>query len=101
VKRSRRRTRSSSSSPAACACFSTFERLLADRIVLCWWQVHYADIVCARLQGGTLQQREYYQRCQERAQRRYLAAIRSLACVRRLLQPGVQVNIAARQVNVA
>jgi len=77
------------------------ERLLADRIVLCWLQVHYADIVCARVQGGSVQQRDYYQRCQERAQRRYLAAIRSLACVRRLLQPGVQVNIAARQVNVA
>jgi len=77
------------------------ERLLADRIVLCWLQVHYADIVCARVQGGTVQQREYYQRCQERAQRRYLSAIRSLACVRRLLRPDVQVNIAARQVNVA
>jgi hypothetical protein len=80
---------------------TTLERLLADRIVLCWLQVHYADIVCARAQDGRLQQREYYQRCQERAQRRYLAAIRSLACVRRLLRPGVQVNIAARQVNVA
>jgi hypothetical protein len=35
------------------------------------------------------------------AQRRYLAAFRSLAQVRRLLTPMVQVNIAERQVNLA
>ncbi|MGD9893490.1 MAG: hypothetical protein AB7R89_17845 [Dehalococcoidia bacterium] len=37
----------------------------------------------------------------ERAQRRYLAAIRTLAQVRRLLVPNVQVNIAENQINVA
>ena len=77
------------------------ERLLADRVVLCWLQVHHADMACARAEGLSIQRGDYYQRRQERAQRRYLSAIRSLACVRRLLLPGVQVNIAAPQVNVA
>jgi hypothetical protein len=42
----------------------------------------------------TLQQGEYFQRRQDRAHRRYLSAIRSLAAVRRLQVPtAVQVNI--------
>ncbi len=40
---------------------------------------------------------EYHQRRCERAQRRYLAAIKSLAQVRRLIIPMVQVNIARQQ----
>jgi hypothetical protein len=51
--------------------------------------------------GGMLQQGEYWQQAQERAQRRYLAAIRTLAQVRRLLTPAVQVNIAEQQLNLA
>ena len=41
------------------------------------------------------------QRSINRAQRRYLAAIKSLVQVRRLLGPMVQVNIAEKQVNIA
>ena len=44
---------------------------------------------------------EPYQRRQDRAARQYLKALRSLAEVRRLLVPTVQVNIAKRQVNIA
>ena len=35
------------------------------------------------------------------AQRRYLAAIKALATVRRLLTPAVQVNTADQQVNIS
>ncbi len=74
-----------------------------ERIVACWLQVAYADHHAARFeqQGGRFVQGEYWQRQQDRAHRRYLSAIRTLAQVRRLLQPAVQVNIAENQVNVA
>jgi hypothetical protein len=79
------------------------ERLLADRITLCWLQMQYAEARLAqKTRDGTgLEWAEYYQRQAERAQRRYLAAIKALATVRRLLTPAVQVNIGGQQVNVA
>ena len=62
---------------------------------------HYWDLVAAQSNESTLRQREYLQRSQERAQRQYLSAIRSLATVRRLQLPtAVQVNIGGPHVNV-
>jgi hypothetical protein len=80
---------------------SLLERLVIDRVVTCWLQVQYWDWLAAQSNDRTLRQREYLQRSQDRAQRRYLSAIRSLATVRRLLLPPVQVNIGNQQVNVA
>jgi hypothetical protein len=78
------------------------ERLLVERILVCWLQVHHADAACGPSRGSLpLSHAEYLQRRLDRAQRRYLAAIRALAVVRRLQVPVVQVNIADRQVNVA
>ncbi|HZQ34669.1 MAG TPA: hypothetical protein VFD32_01970, partial [Dehalococcoidia bacterium] len=51
--------------------------------------------------GAAARQGEYRQRFVERAERRYFAAIRSLAQVQRLLAPAVQVNIGEKQINVA
>ena len=42
-----------------------------------------------------------YQHWLDRAQKRYLTALKTLAQVRRLLVPVVQVNIAQKQINVA
>ena len=76
------------------------DRLLVDRVVACWLQVHYADAVYAQgMKDLTFNQGDYYQRRQDRAHRRYLSAIRSLAQVRRLLSPSIQVNIAKQQIN--
>jgi hypothetical protein len=78
------------------------ERLLGERVVACWLQVYYTDALYAkRLNDATWAESEYFQRRQERAHRLYLSAIRTLAQVRRLLVPAVQVNIGAQQVNVA
>ena len=81
------------------------ERLLVARIVACWLQLHYAEARHAQQLGTlTMAQGEYHQRTIERAQRRYLAAIKALAQVRRLLTPSVQVNIAeagGQQINLA
>ena len=43
----------------------------------------------------------YYERCITSAQKRYLAAIKSLALIRKLAVPVLQVNIAKEQVNMA
>ncbi len=79
------------------------DRLLAERVATCWFQVQYADAACAQMTNGgvTFEQGDYYQRRQDRAHRRYLSAVRTLAQVRRLLMPAMQVNIGARQVNLA
>jgi len=80
---------------------TVLERLLVERVLIGWLHCHYADIVAARRTDVSPAQAEYYQRRQDHAQRRYLAAIRTLACVRRLPLPAIQVNIGAQQVNVA
>jgi hypothetical protein len=63
------------------------EQLLVDRVVLCWLHVHYADVQYAYAMSVTLAIGDYLQRQQDRAQKRYLAAIRCLAAVRRLALP--------------
>jgi len=70
--------------------------------VACWLQVQFADSRAAYFEqhGGTLAQGQYWQRMQDRAHRRYLTAIRTLAQVRRLLTPAVQINVAENQVNL-
>ncbi len=81
---------------------SPLERLLVDRIGVCWLALHYAEAIYAQSMGDTtLKQGEYYQDRIDRSQKRYLAAIRALAQLRRLQLPTVQVNVAEQQVNVA
>jgi len=60
-----------------------------------------ADMRYAQNQKGcAFVESEFYQRRQDRAQKRYLSAIRTLALVRKLALPVLQVNIARKQVNV-
>ena len=47
-----------------------------------------------------LQWAEFYQRRIDRAQKRFLSAIKALALVRRLQLPAVQVNIGEKQMNI-
>ena len=78
------------------------ERLLIDRVGLCWLHLHYAEGTYAqKMDGLDGAWDEAYQRRIDRAQRRYLQAIRTLAQVRRLAAPvtTVQVNVAEHQVN--
>ena len=83
---------------------SPLEDLLARRIAACWLQVHYLETIYAdnvENHGLGSKWSESLQRSMDRAQRRYLSAIKSLVQVRRLLGPMVQVNIAEQQVNIA
>lgn len=81
---------------------SPLERLLAERVAACWLQSYHADFAYARaLKELSAKEAELHHRRQDRAARQYLKALRSLAVVRRLLVPTLQVNIAKRQVNIA
>ena len=73
------------------------ERLLVERIAGCWLHLHHLEIVYAGKESMTLELGRYYQACLDRAQKRYLAAIKALAVVRKLALPSLQVNIARKQ----
>lgn len=77
------------------------ERLLVERVVACWLQVQDADIRYAQATNLSGARLDDYQRRMDRAHRRYLAALKTLALVRKLALPVLQVNIARSQVNVA
>jgi hypothetical protein len=82
---------------------SPLETLLINRIVLDWLHALKSEHQYQRRMNGTLSlaQAAFYDKQAERAQRRFLRATTTLAQVRRLLSPTVQVNIAEQQVNVA
>jgi hypothetical protein len=63
------------------------EKLLIERAVLCWLHAYHADYQYGARGEVTLEFSEFLQRNQDRAQRRYLAAIKCLATVRRLALP--------------
>lgn len=77
------------------------ERLLVERIVACWLHLHHLEMVYGSKESMSLELGNYYQRSISSAQKRYLAAIKTLALVRKLAVPVLQVNIAKKQVNVA
>jgi len=70
---------------------SPLEKLLVERIVACWLQTHYADALYAQAKGpqSTASVRQELMKRQESSQRRYLAAIKQLALVRKLLRPAL------------
>jgi hypothetical protein len=89
---------------------SPLEALLADRVIACWLQLHLAERRLAHRfdqdEAPSWALLDHYQNWLDRSQRRYLAAIKTLATVRRLQVPILigQVNVAAnggKQVNVA
>ena len=79
---------------------SPLERVLVERVVACWLQVQAAEMLFNR--GGiSFEQADHDQKVIDRAHRRHLSAVKTLAVVRRLQVPAMQVNIAEKQVNVA
>lgn len=77
-------------------------RLLAQRVTACWLQVQHADLAYGHAMSGSiaLSVSEYHQRRVDRANSRFLSAVKTLAVVRRLGIPAVQVNIGEKQVNM-
>jgi hypothetical protein len=78
------------------------EQLLIQHVVLCWLrlaQVEYQVTGVTSQDGQTITRIEHWEKRLNAAQRRYLRTIESLARVRKLRVPTVQVNIAEQQVN--
>jgi len=83
------------------------EVLLTERVVSCWMLVELFDVLmAAQLWRGNEKDvppsyLKHMIRWQESVTRRYLAAIKGLVQVRKLLRPSVQINYAEQKVNVA
>jgi hypothetical protein len=77
------------------------ERLLAERAALCWYTVHSYEMAYANASGWNISQADLQHRKIDKAHAGFLSAIRTLAQVRKLALPTLQVNIARNQVNVA
>jgi hypothetical protein len=82
---------------------SPIERVLAETAATSWFafrmhEAQYAGRV--KSEGGmSLAQSEHAQRRMDRAHRRYLSTLKTLAAVRRLALPALQINVARQQVN--
>jgi hypothetical protein len=76
---------------------TTLERLLVERIVACRLHLYHLEQLYAQKDTWRLEVGSYYQRSMTSAQKRYLAAIKTLALVRKLALPALQLNIANKQ----
>jgi hypothetical protein len=63
---------------------SPLEKLLVERVVVCWAQAYLADLDALGKDRAGSQQASFAQRRQSAAQARYLAAVKQLAAVRKL-----------------
>lgn len=79
------------------------ERLLIENILNCWVHYHMVEYRYTAIMAGSVTAGEglYWEKRLSTAQRRYLRAIETLAKVRRMKLPALQVNIGEKQVNVA
>lgn len=80
------------------------ERLLIDNVVNTWLRCQWAEMMYSRQLVGSLQVGEYWLQVLGSSQRRHLAAIETLARVRRITRATMQINIAepgSQQVNIA
>ena len=76
------------------------ERLLAERTASCWLIVYEYERQYANAGQLEMRQAEFHQRRIDAAHRRFLSSLKTLATIRRLAIPAIQVNVAEKQVNV-
>jgi len=81
---------------------SPLEKMLIDHTVLCWLRLQLAEYNYTGVmsENHTLTLGEYWEKRLSGAQRRYLRACETLARIRRLALPALQVNIGEKQVNL-
>jgi hypothetical protein len=77
------------------------EELLVERVVACWLYLHLLETANAQKGPWVSGQGPNYERFIDRAQKQYLGAIKTLATVRKLAVSALQINVGAKQVNVA
>lgn len=71
------------------------ERLLAERVALCWLDCNYTECIDVQTTGRSFAQADFNARQRDRSHRRYLSALKALASVRKLPIVAVQVNVGA------
>jgi hypothetical protein len=64
------------------------DRLLAERVAICWLGAAFSDAAYAQGKGHPAPVLEHARRRQDSAGRRYAEALKPLATVRKLLSPG-------------
>lgn len=83
---------------------SAIERILARRIVICHLTLLYCETVYFKAlenERAYVNHSDIHLKRMHQAHERYLAAVKSLAQVRKMKLPNVQVNIGEKQVNIA
>jgi hypothetical protein len=73
------------------------EKTLAMTAAACWAELRYLQGCEQGQKDRTIPQADLAQRRIDKAHRRYLATLKTLATVRRLALPAVQVNLAHQQ----
>jgi hypothetical protein len=73
------------------------ERLLAERASLCWALTNWYEERFVNADSMSITQADYFQRRIDRSHRRFLSAVETLARVRKLALPILQVNLAKNQ----
>ena len=82
---------------------SALERLLIDQVIQCWLRLYGVDnAYTSALEGNAPRgELDYWDRRLSAAHSRFLRACEALARIRKLRLPSLQLNIGAKQVNVA
>lgn len=83
---------------------STLERILAKRVVICHLTLLYCETIYFRAlenERAYVAHSDTHLKRMHQAHERYLAAVKSLAQIRKMRLPNVQVNIGEKQVNIA
>jgi hypothetical protein len=80
------------------------ERLLAERVALCWLDAHDWEIRHNQAMQGpgglSFRQAEHYQKMRDRSHRRYLQSLKTLVTVRKLGAFTIQINVDKQQINL-
>jgi hypothetical protein len=76
------------------------ERLLAERAAYCWLTLWKYEHHLANAKDLPSRREEFHHRRIDAAHRRYMSSLRTLAQIRKLDLPAVQVNIGGNQVNI-
>ena len=79
------------------------EQLVIENIILAWLRLYWVEYQLTLFMGreARFAEIEFWERRLSMAQKRYLAACESLAKIRRMAVPTVQLNIGDKQINVA
>jgi hypothetical protein len=77
---------------------SPLEWMLVERVILCWIQVHHAEEQYAALlpDNHPVRRGDHFQKRIDGAHYRFLAAVRTLAMVRKLVTPSILVGPVAQ-----